>query len=82
MRTTTMDSEMPQADMVFSILSPAAPILAPRVGRLATPRRKAIATPHYIPASSRGAVPHIAHDVVRQHTAINGLYIGLEDCRC
>ncbi|KAJ5223731.1 TRNA-guanine transglycosylase family protein [Penicillium chermesinum] len=26
-----------------------------------------------------GAVPHIAHDVVRKHTAINGLYIGLED---
>lgn len=66
--------------MSFSLLESAAPILAPRVGKLALPARKAISTPHHVPLTSRGTVPHIAHDVMRDHTAINSLYAGLEDC--
>ncbi|CAI7652716.1 unnamed protein product [Penicillium bialowiezense] len=65
--------------MSFSLLESAAPILAPRVGKLALPARKAISTPHHVPLTSRGTVPHIAHDVMRDHTAINSLYAGLED---
>jgi hypothetical protein len=66
--------------MVTFALSPAAPILAPRVGSLAIAGRKPLATPHYIPLSSRGALPHISHDVLRDHTMLNSIYVGLEDC--
>ncbi|KAJ5665246.1 uncharacterized protein N7477_007694 [Penicillium maclennaniae] len=66
-------------EMNFSILSSAAPVLAPRVGTLAIPGRQAIATPHFVPLTTRGAVSHIAHDMVRKGTAINSLFIGLED---
>ncbi|KAJ5191551.1 uncharacterized protein N7498_010536 [Penicillium cinerascens] len=67
------------SEMTFSVLSSAAPVLAPRVGKLAIPGRQAISTPHFIPLTTRGAVSHIAHDVMRKETAINSLYIGLED---
>ncbi|KAJ5134480.1 hypothetical protein N7526_005845 [Penicillium atrosanguineum] len=66
-------------EMNFSILGSAAPVLAPRVGKLAIPGRQAISTPHFVPLTTRGAVSHIAHDVVRKETAINSLFIGLED---
>ncbi|CAG8316176.1 unnamed protein product [Penicillium salamii] len=65
--------------MSFSLLGSAAPVLAPRVGRLSLPGRKTISTPHHVPLTSRGTVPHIAHDVIRDHTAINSIYVGLED---
>ncbi|KAJ5795223.1 hypothetical protein N7457_001822 [Penicillium paradoxum] len=65
--------------MSFSVLTSTAPTLAPRVGKLVIPGRKTIATPHHVPLTSRGTVPHIAHDVMRQHTAINSIYTGLED---
>jgi queuine tRNA-ribosyltransferase len=67
--------------MTFSLLGSAAPVLAPRVGQLSIPGRKAITTPHHVPLTSRGTVPHIAHDVMRDHTAIGNLYVGLEDCK-
>ncbi|PWY79627.1 tRNA-guanine transglycosylase family protein [Aspergillus heteromorphus CBS 117.55] len=54
-------------------------VLSPRLGRLAIAGRKPISTPHYIPLSSRGIVPHIAQDVMRDHTAIGSLFVGLED---
>lgn len=66
--------------MVTFALSPAAPILAPRVGSLAIAGRKPLTTPHYIPLSSRGTMPHISHDVLRDHTTLNSVYVGLEDC--
>lgn len=66
--------------MVTFALSPAAPILAPRVGSLAIAGRKPLTTPHYLPLSSRGTMPHISHDVLRDHTALNSVYVGLEDC--
>lgn len=66
--------------MSFSLLGSGAPVLAPRVGTLALPGRKTIATPHHVPLTSRGTVPHIAHDVMRDRTAINSIYAGMEDC--
>jgi queuine tRNA-ribosyltransferase len=70
------------SNMTFSVLGPAAPVLAPRAGTLAITGRKTLSTPHYLPVTSRGVVPHISHDNVRKETAINGLYVGLEDCMC
>lgn len=67
--------------MTFSVLASTAPVLAPRVGKLAIPGRKVLATPHHVPLTSRGTVPHVAHDVMRDHTEINSLYAGLEDCK-
>lgn len=78
-----MDSETSDLPvMTFSVLGPAAPVLAPRAGTLAIASRKTLSTPHYLPVTSRGVVPHISHDNVRKETAINGLYVGLEDCKC
>ncbi|KAJ5179309.1 hypothetical protein N7492_002519 [Penicillium capsulatum] len=75
-----MDQETSAAHgMTFSILDSAATILAPRVGSLALAGRKTISTPHYVPLTSRGAVSHIAHDVMRKNTEINSFYLGLED---
>lgn len=69
-------------DMVnFSILSPAvAPVLSPRLGKLAVAGVKPLCTPHYIPLTTRGAVPHLSHDVIRDQTSIGSVYLGLEDC--
>ncbi|KAJ5176824.1 uncharacterized protein N7482_002701 [Penicillium canariense] len=75
-----MDSELSLPhEMTFSTLGSAAPVLAPRVGKLALAGRQTISTPAHVPLTSRGAVPHISHDMVRKETAINSLYIGLED---
>ncbi|KAJ5108651.1 hypothetical protein N7456_005326 [Penicillium angulare] len=75
-----MNPESSQApEMTFSVLGSAAPVLAPRVGKLAIPGRKAISTPHYLPVTSRGVVPHISNDNVRNETSINSFYVGLED---
>ncbi|KAE8380826.1 tRNA-guanine(15) transglycosylase-like protein [Aspergillus bertholletiae] len=74
-------SQRSSNDMVnFSLFNSAtASTLAPRLGKLAIAGRNPILTPHYIPLTSRGAVPHIAHDVMRGQTAVNSLYFGLED---
>ncbi|GAM36265.1 hypothetical protein TCE0_018r05224 [Talaromyces pinophilus] len=53
--------------------------LAARVGKFVLPNRKPIQTPHYITITSRGAVPHISPDIVRNSTSIGSLYVGLED---
>lgn len=79
--TNTMDpGTTPTNRMTFSVLSSSAPVLAPRVGRLTIPGRKTLSTPHYISLTSKGTVPHITHDLVQKETAINSLYVGLEDC--
>lgn len=79
-----MGSDMPSQSagemFNFSLLGSSASILAPRVGRLTIAGRKPISTPHYIPLTSRGAVPHLAHDVMRDSTSIGSLFFGLEDC--
>ncbi|KAJ9407186.1 hypothetical protein DTO045G8_5035 [Paecilomyces variotii] len=64
----------------FSLLNPSGPsILAPRLGSLHIAGRKPQRTPHYVPITSRGTVPHVAHDVMRDHVKIDSIYIGLED---
>ncbi|OJJ48510.1 hypothetical protein ASPZODRAFT_140800 [Penicilliopsis zonata CBS 506.65] len=63
----------------FTILKGAAPVLAPRLGRLVLAGRKPISTPHFVPLTSRGTVAHLSHDVMRDQTSIASLYCGLED---
>ncbi|KAL3462554.1 tRNA-guanine(15) transglycosylase-like protein [Aspergillus heterothallicus] len=72
--------EVPPNEMFnFSLLGSTASVLAPRLGTLAITGRKPISTPHYVPLTSRGTVPHLAHDVMRDNTEIGSLFIGLED---
>lgn len=52
----------------------------PRLGRLSFQGRKTIDTPHYLALSSRGTIPHLSQDMVRDNTAIGSLYVALEDC--
>lgn len=52
----------------------------PRAGRLVFQGRKPIDTPHYVAVSSRGAVPHLSQDMMRDNTSICGLYTAIEDC--
>ncbi len=54
--------------------------LAARLGYLNLPGRKPINTPHHLAVTSRGVVPHLAHDMFRDHTSIEGVYVALEDC--
>ena len=51
-----------------------------RLGALRFSDRKEIETPHYVAVSSRGAVPHIAQDMMRSNTRISVMYTALEDC--
>ena len=51
-----------------------------RVGRLSFHGRTTVDTPHYVALSSRGAVPHLTQDLMRDNTAIKGIYAALEDC--
>ncbi|KAL4942917.1 hypothetical protein BDV06DRAFT_211488 [Aspergillus oleicola] len=59
----------------FSLLGSSPAVLSPRLGSLTLAGRKPISTPHYIPLTSRGAVPHLAHDVMRDNTSLGSLYI-------
>lgn len=52
----------------------------PRLGTISMRSRSTIQTPHYFALSSRGAVPHLSQDMMRDHTAIMGIYSALEDC--
>lgn len=54
-------------------------VLGARRGTLSLAGRS-ISTPHYLALTSRGAVPHISHDNLREHCAVRGVYLGLEDC--
>ena len=51
-----------------------------RLGLLNFRRRLPIQTPHYIGLASRGCVPHLTQDMMRDETSIKGIYTGLEDC--
>ena len=53
-----------------------------RIGRLCFQGRPQIETPHYVAVSSRGAVPHLSQDMMRENTSIKGIYTALEDCKC
>ena len=52
----------------------------PRLGALSFPNRAPMQTPHYLPVSSKGTVPHITQDNMRDHTGLKSIYAALEDC--
>ena len=64
----------------FELLSPDTWEDGPRIGRLSFPNRVPIETPHYVAISSRGAVPHLTQDMMRDNTQIGAIYVALEDC--
>lgn len=66
--------------MSFNLLSPQVDEDEPRLGHLAFKCRAPIDTPHYVAVSSRGAVPHLSQDMMRDNTKINAMYTALEDC--
>ena len=51
-----------------------------RLGTLSLHGRKTINTPHYVALTSRGTVPHLTQDMMRDNTEIQGVYAALEDC--
>lgn len=51
-----------------------------RLCRLSFRGRVPMETPNYVAASSRGAVPHISQDMMRDNTAVKSMYTALEDC--
>jgi hypothetical protein len=59
--------------------SPQAVITCARLGQLIT-RSGKIQTPNFIAPSSRGVVPHLSQDNLRDHTKIPGVYVAVEDC--
>ncbi|KAL8659847.1 MAG: hypothetical protein Q9226_000212 [Calogaya cf. arnoldii] len=52
---------------------------SPRLGLLSLPGRQPINTPHYFAVSSRGCVPHLTQDMMKDNTGIKGIYAALED---
>lgn len=52
----------------------------PRHGRLCFRKQDPIETPRYVAVSSRGAVPHLSQDMMRDQTSVRGIYAALEDC--
>lgn len=62
------------------ITSAAADGSAARLGKLSLPGRKAIETPNFIAATSRGSVPHLTPDNFKRHTTVSGVYMALEEC--
>ena len=53
----------------------------PRLGHLKLGGRIDIETPHYIAPTSRGTIPHVTQDLVRDSTAIKAEYVAVEDCK-
>jgi len=64
----------------FKCLNPEAGDKEPRLGRLCFQGRTPIDTPHYVAVGSRGAVPHLSQDMMRDYTSISAMYAALEDC--
>lgn len=74
-----MDSD-PSLDMfLFKLIKASKEQFAPRLGSLLT-KSVTINTPHYVPNTSRGLVPHISQDMMQKHTEVQGVYLALEDC--
>ncbi|KAM5441551.1 putative tRNA-guanosine(34) preQ1 transglycosylase [Microsporum ferrugineum] len=73
-------SNQPEGMLSFSLLAHPPTQLAPRLGRLCRVGRKPILTPGYVPITSRGVLPHVTHDNIKEHLSIGSLYIALEDC--
>ncbi len=66
--------------LTFDLRAQDPSVSEPRLGTLSLRGRKTIDTPHYVALSSRGAVPHLTQDMMRDNTAISGIYAALEDC--
>lgn len=77
---TDIPSDQPEKMLSFSLLSHSPTQLAPRLGRLSRVGRKPILTPGYLPITSRGVLPHVSHDNIKEHMSIGSLYVALEDC--
>jgi queuine tRNA-ribosyltransferase subunit QTRTD1 len=67
-------SQLPDEMLSFNILKSTGPnIISPRLGTLIIQRRKPVETPHFIALTSRGAVPHISQDTLRDNTNVKGV---------
>ena len=53
----------------------------PRLGRFSVEGRRPVETPSYIAITSRGLIPHLTPDNVKQCTLVPGIYLALEDCK-
>ena len=73
-------SSHPLARVFFDIISSTRSENGPRLGNLSFLERTAFGTPNYVAVSSRGAIPHISQDNMRDHMSVNGVYTALEDC--
>lgn len=51
-----------------------------RLGELTLAGRQKVQTPNYFPLTSRGSLPHISQDMMRDHAPGAGIYTALEDC--
>ena len=72
--------QLHQELLSFKISKPLQADTNARLGRLSFHGRSPIETPHYIAISSRGCVPHLTQDTMREQTFIKAIYTGLEDC--
>ena len=76
-----LPEKSPGKSMVFELHAHEASDSEYRTGSLMTQGRTTIHTPHYVALSSRGIVPHITQDMMRENTAIRGVYVAFEDCQ-
>lgn len=51
-----------------------------RLGELALAGRQKVQTPNYFPLASRGSLPHLSQDMMRDYAPVAGIYTALEDC--
>lgn len=51
-----------------------------RLGELALAGRKKVQTPNNFPLTSRGSLPHLSQDMMRDYAPVAGIYTALEDC--
>ena len=80
---TDMNGQLSQLpdEMLRFILESSQEIAGARFGRVLYEGLDTIATPHYVAATSRGVVPHVAQDMLQRHTNVQAVYMGLEDCK-
>ncbi|OAA64511.1 tRNA-guanine transglycosylase family protein [Niveomyces insectorum RCEF 264] len=57
----------------------ALPRTAARLGSLALPGRRPVATPNFLAVASRGVVPHVTPDNATRYNVFDGAYMALED---
>lgn len=69
-----------RANFSFNTTVPESGDNGSRRGNVNVQGRKTIQTPHYFALGSRGVVPHLSQDTMREHTSVTGFYTALEDC--